>query len=104
MLTPGAAFFRDFKVHRMSQTGHFYGKTTGKGFSGPVSLVSGVLGNQQHGLNRVSQVDGVSDVTICQFCGGRAQQRNNGLCQHFSLGQSCPQLLPGCQTIQFFPA
>ena len=28
-------------------------------------------------------------VTACQICRGRAQQRNNGPCQQFSLGESC---------------
>ena len=26
----------------------------------------------------------------CWLCGERAQKRNNGLCQHFCLGESCP--------------
>ena len=36
-------------------------------------------------------------------CGGRAQKRNNGLCQHFYLGEVAPQLSPWYQTIQFLP-
>ena len=47
--------------------------------------------NHQGGANSVSQVDGVSDMTpTCQLCGDKAQQRNNGFCQPFCLGQSCP--------------
>ena len=51
-------------------------------------------GNHQGGANSVSQVDGVSDVVpACWLCVGRAQKRNNGLCQHFCLGESYPQAL-----------
>ena len=39
----------------------------------------------------MSQVDGVSDIAkTCQLCGERAYQRNDGLCHHFYLGESCP--------------
>ena len=42
-------------------------------------------------VNRGSQVDGDSDlVSTCWLCGRRAQKRNNGLCQHLYLGESCP--------------
>ena len=48
-------------------------------------------GNHEDGANSVSQVDGDSDmVPACWLCGGRVQQRNNDLCQHFYLGESCP--------------
>ena len=48
-------------------------------------------GNHQGGENSVRQVDGVSDMMpACWFCGGRAQKRNNGLCHHLCLGESCP--------------
>ena len=46
----------------------------------------------QGGSHSISQVDGVSDmVPAYQLCGGRAQQRDNGLC------------LPQCQTLQSLP-
>ena len=48
-----------------------------------------VSGNQQSGANSVTQVDGDLDMTpMCQICGRRAQKRNNGLCQHFYLGEN----------------
>ena len=53
-------------------------------------------GNHQSGVNSVSQVGGISAIApACQLCGseGRTQKRNNGLCQHFSLGESCPPVL-----------
>lgn len=39
------------------------------------------------------QFDGHSDlvsICICRLDGGRVQQMNNGACQHFCPGQSCP--------------
>ena len=49
----------------------------------------GVSGNHQGGANSVGQADGDSDMLpSCQLCEGRAQQRNNGLCQHFCLGET----------------
>ena len=39
----------------------------------------------------------------CWLCRRRAQKKNNGLCQHFCQGESCPiQLLPQCHTTRFF--
>ena len=37
----------------------------------------------------------------CSLRGG-SQKKNNGLCQHFCLRESSPQLLPSCQTISSF--
>ncbi|KAF6100016.1 hypothetical protein HJG60_011727 [Phyllostomus discolor] len=37
-----------------------------------------------------SQVDGDSDVVPACSDRGRAQQRNNGLCQHFCIGENFP--------------
>ena len=54
-------------------------------------------GNHQGEANSVSQVDGFSVmVPACWrlwLCWGRAQKRNNGLCQHFCLGESWPTAL-----------
>ena len=48
-----------------------------------------VSDNSQGGKSNDSQVDEDRDtVPICQLCRRRAQKRNNGLCQHFSLGDS----------------
>ena len=69
--------------------GYLCGKATGNGLSGPKSWVGRGL-RQSPGWGK--QVDGVSDmVPTCLLCGtGDAQQRNNGPCQHFCLGESCP--------------
>ena len=41
---------------------------------------SRATGNHQGGTNRVSQVDGVSNlVPACLLCGGRAQTKNKGV-------------------------
>ena len=48
----------------------------------------GASGNHQGGGNSVSQVDEASDMApTCPLCGSRAQKRNNGLCQHFCVGE-----------------
>lgn len=48
-------------------------------------------GSHQSGINCVSQIYGVSDmVPACELYGERAHQKNNGLCQHFNVGESCP--------------
>lgn len=58
--------------------------------TGWVSLQVGwgtVLGNHQDRVNSKSQVNEDSDmVPTCWIC-GRAQRRNNNLCQHFCLGE-----------------
>ena len=47
-------------------------------------------GNHQGKVNCVSQVDGDSAMAPALWlCVGRAQKRNNGLCQHFCLGENC---------------
>ena len=54
----------------------------------------------------VSQVDEDSGmVPTCWLCAGRAHQRNIGLCQHFSLGESClpSSLALILMPIKFFP-
>ena len=54
-------------------------------FSGQVS------GDHQGGASNVSQVDVESDTApVVWLFGGRAQKRNNGLCQNFHLGESYP--------------
>ena len=51
---------------------------------------SRVSGNDQDGLNSVSQVDEASYMAPSfELYGGWAQQKNNGLCQQFCLGESC---------------
>ena len=56
-----------------------------------------VLGNHQSGANGVIQVDGASDtVPTYQLYGcveGGLRKNNNGLCQHFCLGESSPSAL-----------
>lgn len=44
--------------------------------------------NKSQGINIVSQVDGVSDMTPDCVGRGRAEQRNNGHCQYLSPGES----------------
>ena len=55
-------------------------------------------GNHQGRANIMNQVDGVSDMApmaqpALWLCWRRAQRRNNGLCQHFCLGDSCSKAL-----------
>ena len=45
-------------------------------------------------VNSVTQVIVVLDmVAACWLCGGKAQRRNNCLCQHICPGESCPLAL-----------
>ena len=58
---------------------------------GLIVVWGGSSGNHQGGENSVSQIVGVSDMApACQFCGGRSQKRNNGLCQQSCLRESAP--------------
>ena len=68
---------------------------------GPQVGCGSISGNHQGRAN--SQDDRDSGMLqACLLWSGRAQQRNNGLCQHFCLGESCPfSLLPRSHTIQF---
>ena len=71
--------------------GHLYRKATGNSLSGPASWVRWGLEESQSMMNGISYVYGDSDMVLtCQFCVGRAQKKNNGLCQHFYLGKNCP--------------
>ena len=59
-------------------------------------------GNNQSGVNSVSQVDVVAYVAPASWlCWERDQKRNDGLCQHFCLGESCPVVVSLNWTIQF---
>lgn len=50
-----------------------------------------ITGNHHGMVNNVSQVDGYSDMApTCWLCSGRAQQRNNDLCQDFHLRENFP--------------
>ena len=58
--------------------------------------------NHQGGANSDSQVDGDSDVgPDYKLCCGRAKKREDGLCPHFCLGESCapPPPLPPALTL-----
>ena len=62
--------------------------------SGPISQVEWASGDLQGGANSISQVDGVLEMaSSCWLCDGRAQQRENGLCPTFCLGESDPPAL-----------
>ena len=56
-----------------------------------------ISGDLQGGANSVSHVGTVSDMApACQLCGsvgGRVQNRDNGLCLLFCLGESYPPAL-----------
>ena len=80
------------KSEAWAKTSHLYGKATGNNFVGLEFGRGGALGNHRGGVNSVSQVDGVSDMT-CWLCVVRAQKRNSSLWQHFCLGESCPAAL-----------
>ena len=67
----------------MSQDRSFVWKIHQKQLEWVHKLVGRGLRNQQHRRNTDSQVYGNSDLPpTCRLCQGRAQERNNGLCQH----------------------
>ena len=60
-------------------------------FGGTESWVGKCLRESPWQSYSISQVDGDSDMVLtCCLWGDRAQQRNNGFCQHFCLGKSSP--------------
>ena len=79
------------KYKAWAKTGHLFGKNIGNRLDGPEIRVGWNLRESQGWVNSVSQVDKDTDMApACWFCEGRVYQRNNGLYQHFCLGESCP--------------
>ena len=67
---------------------------------GPKVVWGGPSGNHHGGTNSVSQVM-KSQICICpQALWRRAQQSNNGLCQHFCLRECCPS--SSCPVASYF--
>lgn len=80
-----------------AETGHVLGKSTGRVCCWECKLccyVSGYqLGRQMVVANLMESLYLVPASTY-RLCGGKAQQRNNGICQHFFPKRELPWTLP----------
>lgn len=95
------AYLRDFRKVGFMNQDSLYKKATRKDLGGPASRFSG---NHQVGASSVRLMEIHIWHLPASTVRGKAQQRNNGLCQHFLSGRKLsPQLLSDARKFNSSP-